>query len=330
MSVSRPSAAVLLFILLLFLRLAMPAPLYANPGAVIEVFGNSEVNSDEIHLGDISLITGEDPRLVRKLRGIVIGRAPLPGKSRKIDEGYIRLRLKQKRLDSSGISLKVPEKVVVTRGFVLISKAEIQEVALAYIRQKTALDKNEVRIKGVRIKKEIILPKGNITYRVEPPRNTDFLGKVPLAIIFRVGRDFEKKVWAVVDIEMLREVVVTKRPLRRYRHITEDDIEVREKDLARLPSNVVTSYEEVLGKRTRRAIDANTVLRSDLIEFPPLVKRGDVVVVVAESGGLKITALGIVKQREGRRGERIRVENLDSKKSIYGRVVDSKTVKVDF
>jgi flagellar basal body P-ring formation protein FlgA len=72
------------------------------------------------------------------------------------------------------------------------------------------------------------------------------------------------------------------------------------------------------------------VLRSDLIEFPPLVKRGDVVLVVAESGGLRITTLGMVKQREGRRGERIRVENIDSKKSLYGRVLDAKTVKVDF
>jgi len=97
-----------------------------------------------------------------------------------------------------------------------------------------------------------------------------------------------------------------------------------------LPSSFITSYEEILGKRTRKAIDANTVLRPDLIEFPPLVKRGDVVTVVAESGGLRITALGVVKERSGRRGDRIRVENLDSKKSIYAQVVDSKTVKVDF
>ena len=105
---------------------------------------------------------------------------------------------------------------------------------------------------------------------------------------------------------------------------------MREMELARLPSNIITDYDEILGKRTKRAIDANTVLRPDLIEFPPLVKRGDVVMVVAESGGLRITTLGVVKGRSGRRGERIRVENLDSKKSIYARVMDANTVKVDF
>ena len=133
-----------------------------------------------------------------------------------------------------------------------------------------------------------------------------------------------------VDIEVLAEVIVTKRPLKRHRRITEDDIEIREKNLAELPSNVILDYEDAIGKRARRNIDANRVLRSDLIEFPPLVKRGDVVLIVAESRGLRITALGMVKQREGRLGERIRVENIDSKKSIYGRLLDAKTVKVDF
>jgi len=51
--------------------------------------------------------------------------------------------------------------------------------------------------------------------------------------------------------------------------------------------------------------------------------------MIAESDGLKITALGEVRER-GRRGERIRVVNLDSKREIYARVLDSKTVKVDF
>jgi flagella basal body P-ring formation protein FlgA len=71
------------------------------------------------------------------------------------------------------------------------------------------------------------------------------------------------------------------------------------------------------------------VLRTDLIELPPLVRRGNVVVIIAESDVLKVTALGEVKEK-GRRGETIRVVNLSSKKEIYARVVDSNTVKVDF
>ena len=91
----------------------------------------------------------------------------------------------------------------------------------------------------------------------------------------------------------------------------------------------MTNYEEVLGKRTKRAIKANEVLRTNHIELPPMVRRGDVVSIIAESDGLMITTLGEVRKK-GCRGERIRVVNLDSKKGIYGRVLDSNTVKVDF
>ena len=53
------------------------------------------------------------------------------------------------------------------------------------------------------------------------------------------------------------------------------------------------------------------------------------VMIVAESGGLKVTALGEVKS-SGYVGQRVKVVNLDSKKKIYARVVDENTVRVDF
>jgi flagella basal body P-ring formation protein FlgA len=124
-------------------------------------------------------------------------------------------------------------------------------------------------------------------------------------------------------------VVVTRKPLGRHKPITEDDIELQTMDLSDLPGGVITDPGAVLGKRTRRAVGAQIPLRADLVELPPLVKRGDLVVIVAESNGLKITTLGQVKKR-GRLGERIPVVNMDSKKILYARVIDSNTVKVDF
>ena len=84
-----------------------------------------------------------------------------------------------------------------------------------------------------------------------------------------------------------------------------------------------------MGKRTRRSIDANTVLQPNLVELPPLVRRGDIVLIVAESEGLKVTALGRIKEK-GTKGQIVRVENIDSHKRIYARVLDSNHVKVDF
>jgi flagella basal body P-ring formation protein FlgA len=155
------------------------------------------------------------------------------------------------------------------------------------------------------------------------------VGKIPFSVHFDVNGKFYKRVWATATVEVLAEVVITRKPLGRHKPITEDDIELLKMDLAKLPSGVITDPEAVLGKRTRRAIGAKTVLRANLIESPPLVKRGDVVVIIAESSGFIITTLGQVKKK-GRLGESIPVMNYDSKKILYARVLDSSTVKVDF
>jgi flagella basal body P-ring formation protein FlgA len=175
----------------------------------------------------------------------------------------------------------------------------------------------------------VVLPKGRVTYKVVSPQNIDFFGLIPLSISFNVNGLFQKKVLATVDIEVLTEVVVTKRPIGRYKMITEDDICLQKRDMSNLSSNIITNSEDVLGKRAKRAINAKTVLRADLVEFPSLVRRGDIVSIIAESDSLRITALGEVKEK-GRKGQRIRVVNLDSKKGIYARVLDSNTVVVDF
>ena len=327
---SRPFLTILFFISLFSLGVGTPWPAFAKSVIVIDVLQQSEINKDEICLEDISRITGDDAGLVRKLRGIVIGRSPLPGKSRKIDAPHIELRLKQFDIDSSKVRLNVPNNAEVVRGYTQLSKERIREVALQYIRQITRSRNDNVRVKEIQFKKDVILPKGVTTFKVEPPGNRNLAGMLPLAVNIYVDGRLEKRVWAIADIEVLKQVIVAKKPLGRYREITEDDIALKEMDMANLPSDALTDYGDILGKRTRKRIDVNAVLRADMIEFPPLVKRGDVVVVVAESAGLRITAVGVIKEREGRAGERIRVENLDSKKSIYAQVVDSKTVRVDF
>ena len=155
------------------------------------------------------------------------------------------------------------------------------------------------------------------------------MGTCSIAVDFSVNGHFEKKVWTTATVEVWGPVVVTRKPLGRYKPITEDDIMLQTLDLTHLSSNVVTDPAAVLGKRTKRAIGAQTPLRADSIELPPLVKRGDLVVIIAQSNGLKITTRGLVKQK-GRLGDRIPVINVDSKKVLYGRVIDSNTVQVDF
>jgi flagella basal body P-ring formation protein FlgA len=297
--------------------------------ARIRILENVQIDEENILLGRIAKIESGDPILAQKLSGIVVGKAPLAGNSRELEESIIRMRLKQNGIDLAGLELQVPSKAVVTRSLIEISQREIKLIVSDYLSKKLLIDRGDTRIKEIRVAGGLRLPGGRITYEVEPSRNKKLMGKIPISINFDVNGKFYKRVWATATVEVFAEVVVTKKPLGRYKPITEDDIEMQKLDLMNLPSNVITDPETVLGKRTKRAIGAKAVLKANLVEFPPLVKRGDVVVIIAESKGLKITTLGQVKKKGGL-GDRIPVINFDSKKILYARVLDSSTVKVEF
>jgi len=295
----------------------------------ITMLEKAEVEPEVIMLGKISRIKGNDAQLIKKLQVIEVARSPLPGKSRQIDDDYVRIRLRQNGIDLSEIQLEGMKKVEVSRSFIEISKEEIAEIVSNFVYRKVPRNRGTVRVNDIRVSHAGILPKGSITYKITHSPNMEFLGTIALPVIFKVNGEVKKKIWTTANIEIFKEVVVTKKPLRRHYLISEDDIYMKKMNLANLSSSTITSFEEVLGKRTRRKISSNVVLRNDLVELPPLVKRGDVVAIIAVSDSLRIRALGEVKQK-GHRGEKIKVENLASEKEIYARVIDSHTVKVDF
>lgn len=295
----------------------------------VHVSAMTQIDGEHILLGKIAKIESNDPHLIKRLSGVVIGRSPLPGKRREIDPSVIRRRLKQNRIDPDQLVLQIPPQVFVDRSFIEIDPEKIKALVSDYIAKNLINNLSDARIKDIQVSETLKLPGGRITYSVEPSRNSDLAGKIPFTVNFDVNGKFYKRVRATATVEIFTHVVVTRKPLGRHKPITEDDIEMQKMDLAKLPANVITDAEVVLGQRTRRAIGSRTVLRPNLVEFPPLVKRGDVVVILAETGGLKITALGQVKKK-GRLGERIPVMNFDSKKVLYARVLDSNTVKVEF
>ncbi len=303
---------------------------YAKEVAVeIIIKKASEVDNDNIYLKDIALIKSSDPETKEKTGLIFLGKAPMPGKTRFFDKGHVQGALQRAGFNFYDLSIHSPDRIKITRSFIKISEKKIKKIVENYIKSRSFFKNNNSRIKEIRVSNEVLLPKGRIFHRVIPIQKNSLAGSIPVSIIFSGSGNFKKRVWSTVKIEVLSEVVVAKRPIGKHKIITMDDIAFKKVDLLEQSSNVITAYKEILGKRTRKTIRADTVLRSDIIELLPLVKRGDIVLIVAESGSLRITAMGEAKGKGGM-GERIKVVNIDSGKRLYATVKDSKTVKVDF
>jgi len=289
----------------------------------------TQVKGPDILLKQIADVRCSDPQQLEKLRQLAVAKSPLPGRSRQLRSKYVQLRLRQFGFDPEHVKLSGARTTVVTARSMEVKEAEVRRIAADFVHKANLWGTARVTITDIQVGSDRLFPPGRLSYRVIPPKGPKQIGMLRLAVLFEVDGWFRKSIPAVVRIAVLTDVVVARRPIGRYKPISEKDVKLQRQDLTDLPAHIFTDLNEVIGKRSKRMIQANTVLRHDMIETPPLVHRGSMVLIVAESGGLKVTTVGEVKS-SGYLGQRVKVVNLDSKKKIFARVVDENTVRVDF
>ena len=328
-SVSVMAALALLLLLHAGIGDAVEQHSSAAAPAQVRLYEAAQVSGPDIRLKQIAEIISSDGQQAEKIGRLVIAKSPLPGRSRNLRNQYVQLRLRQFGFDTRQVTLTGAPATKVTARSVEVSAEEVRGIAEDYVRKADLWAPASVTIADVQVGPDRLFPPGRLTYRVVSPQGMKKTGMMRLSVHFDVDGWYQKTVPVVVRIDVMAAVVVARRPIGRYRPITEKDLTLQRLDLTDLPAHIYTDINEVIGKRARRKILANTVVRHDMIETPPLVRRGSMVMIIAESGGLKITALGEVKT-SGYRGQRVKVVNLDSRKNLYARVVDENTVKVEF
>lgn len=314
---------------IVFVHLMVLIPMAPAAEIAIILRPEAEVQGPDIRLGEVAEIACAENKLQRRFEGLVIGKAPLPGRSRNITADYVRLRLRQLDIGVDRMVLGGAERIEVSLPGVAVSEEQIRRIVSGFVKTSGIWGDVEVTIEELHVGADRTLPRGRATYRVLPPRNMRSLATVPLSVVFDVDGRYQKTIRTTVRIAAMAPVAVAARPIGRLKPISTDDLKMEKMNLVELPVGVMTDADDIIGQRARRNIDAGEVLRPDLIEVPPLVKRGDMVAIVAESDGIKVTATGEVKS-DGLRGERVKVVNLDSNKRLSARVVDKKTVMVDF
>jgi len=138
-----------------------------------------------------------------------------------------------------------------------------------------------------------------------------------------------QKIRVRVRVEIQGFVVLARTGLRRHQEIGEKDVHLIKKNLNLLPPDVLTDLKEAVGKRLTLSVNGQEVLRNSMVEIPPLVRKGDRVLLIIDHSYFRITTFGEVKE-DGRRGDWVKLVNISSKKEVHGRVVDAHTVQVEF
>ena len=149
----------------------------------------------------------------------------------------------------------------------------------------------------------------------------------------RIGLHAEGRLIATTDVAvqalMFQEVQVAAEAISADAPVDEDQVKLvrramSDQEIGRLPGPVV-------GRRLRRGVPAGTVIQaSDVapVRTTPDIKRGDIVTLFVTVGRLMVTTSDGKAVDSGQVGERIRVKNTTSGKTVTGIVQKGKIVKV--
>ena len=126
------------------------------------------------------------------------------------------------------------------------------------------------------------------TVKIKSPDEIKPSAKVPLYVTLKKDGLVVKRLWASARVRLFTDVVIAKRSLRVREVIGASDVTVERREIRELNSGFVSSPKDVVGMVVRRPITGGRPVKRDYIRQPSVVKRGDIIPVVATSGAIRI------------------------------------------
>ena len=210
-----------------------------------------------------------------------------------------------------------------------VEMEEVVGILEAYFQRIYPAETHRIEIKSLRGYEKVVLPPGLSSYEIILPERVQRGGNISATVLFWVNRQEIKRLKVTARVDIYADVVTVRYPLKRHHVIEAKDLYLTNRNIALFPPDVVTEMSEVLGKRATLSINNNEILRTGMVEVPPIIKKGDRVILLIENPHIKITTFGESKE-EGRRGDHVKLINLSSRKEVYGKVLDANTVRIDF
>ncbi len=215
------------------------------------------------------------------------------------------------------------------KNITLLTSEEVSLRAGEFLQDQLASAKYPVEIEINFKDKAMEIPTEDFSVGFQVMGKLKEMGRNQLVGTVLVNGERFKKFRLSAKTTAIVNVIRAKRPIKRGEIISEDVVAVEQIKTVRPLRNIVNRLEDILGTEATRNLPTGRNISFNSIKIPPLIDRGDRLLIVAQKGGMKITTPGMA-QKKGSKDSVIPVINLQSKKVVYARVVDKNTVEVVF
>lgn len=154
------------------------------------------------------------------------------------------------------------------------------------------------------------------------------LGRNVFTVAILVNGKEEGRLKLSGDLLLYGTVLCTTRQLDRHHRLAAGDLTTVRREIGRLDPAILRRPEDAIGKQLKTTLQPGAMVYRHQLVTPPLVKRGERVTIMAQSGSVQVTVPGQARD-SGAAGDLVRVKNLMSRKEITARVVEGGVVKTE-
>ncbi|MBW2030282.1 MAG: flagellar basal body P-ring formation protein FlgA [Deltaproteobacteria bacterium] len=214
-------------------------------------------------------------------------------------------------------------------GYQCLSKERLMEVFKGYLSRHWAKPGLDIQVSKFRIRGNRSVPVGNLDIRVFQKDRKELRGYVRLVALIVIEGEVKSRLVLSGWVDIFDSVICASRDLRKGEILGIEDIYLERRNISRLSPSVLSDVNKALGLMIKHNVKRGFLIKTWMLQKEPVVKRGGIVTIVAESKAVKVTVPGRVLEK-GYMGQLVMVQNTMSKKRIYAKVTGSDTVRVDF
>ncbi len=240
----------------------------------------------------------------------------LPGEQRLLSLAEIALLLGEMGIGAAARGWLPARPVRVTRASQTVSSARLAAAGEAAVRRELRLAPgDEAAVVAVAPPRPLLAPLGKLDLETvaRPPALRGGLWSVE--VTGRVNGEAALACMVRYRVTVTGDVLVTTRAVRRHDAIGPQHVALERREVSELRGEPIRSVEELDGRRAARAVPAGTALTSEWVEPEPLVRRGELVEVVARVGPVMVVSR-VVALADGGAGEAVAVRTADRREFV--------------
>ncbi len=315
------------FILLILIIQA--GDLFAE-GIVIKLKKEAYLDGSEFILGDIASVKAADAKLVENIRNINLGNTPdVNSGKRSVTTSEILYKLKNIGVDVKKVRFDGEENSIVMPKLQKLDSDYIFKSVKQFVVENMPWDSDEVIIEPKRIPANIEVNAGKTDLEIAPISSNQYIGPVRYTVLISVDGRAQKSIDVSLNIIVFKKVVVALKNIRRGEPLNPNNIGLLKKELRPNTQDALTDLQSAMGMVCARNINAHGIIKKEFLQMPAIVFRNEAVQVGIETDGFSVQTIGVAKE-DGGLGDYIHVQNLDSKKVYFAKVIGIKRVAVDY